>query len=344
MSSKEQNYKIAKMIAVNPFWRMDYFPKYFSDGFTISFPFAPPGMPNYYDVWEAERCFSWLNRTIRTWEVELEEFYSTPDENQFWAIGNCKGKVYWGDQNGTYESKYVMRIECSEGKINFIKGVVEPIRMLKAAGLDVPVFNKGIDHPAVDEYLSSHPEAKQIREAKVFIDPSKSEKVVDMNPAQVEQRRQNNLLESACGIKREEYRRLTTANPKFKGAAWFVPDNRPWAQSPEPVLINDNRQPPKDAQIRIHAWIKASSPWMYRDTRSTFYPTDDEHTWFMEMYSHGPSSWYGNKCEHGHYHQPYFMIFRFDDAGRMLHRAEILNPVYKYASANITLPSFPYYL
>lgn len=344
MSVKEHNREIARLIASVPFWRAEYFPKLFTESFTISFPTAPPGMPNYFDVWEAERCFEWLNRTVKTWNVTCEEFYSTPDENQFWAIGWCEGDVFWGDQDGHYESKYIMRVEMKDGKVDHIKGAIEPIRMLKAAGLDVPVFHKGIESPKVDEYLAAHPEARTKREAKVFVDPSKSAAEVDMDPEIVEERRRNNLLESCCGVKREEARRLTTANPAFSGAAWFVPDDRPWADPPTPVMINNNREPPEEAQIRIHAWIKAGSPWMYRDTRSKLFPTDDPHVWFAEMHSHGPACWYGNNCDHGHYHQPYFLIFRFDDAGRMLHRAEILNPVYKYNSANVTLPSFPYYL
>ena len=344
MADKIYNRELAQKIASVPFWRLEYFPRYFTEEFTMDFPAAPPGMPNHFDIWEAERCFEWLNRTVKNWRVQLEEFYSTPDPEQFWAIGSCGGEVFWGDQDGTYESKYIMRLELKDGKIHYIKCMVEPIRMLKAAGLKVPVFHKGIEEPAVDEYLCLHPEARKHREAKVYKDPSESELVVDQNPESVKIRRENNLKESACGVLREEYRRLTTANPEFAGAAWFVPDDRPWSDSPEPVMITDNKEPPREAQIRTHAWLKSSSPWMYRDTRSRFYPTDDEHVWFVEMNSHGPARWHGNGCDHGHYHQPYFLIIKFDDAGRMIHRAEILAPVNKYASVNVSLPSFPYYL
>ena len=65
-------------------------------------------------------------------------------------------------------------------------------------------------------------------------------------------------------MEREKYRRLTTANPGFTGAAWFVPDDRPWSEAPDPVMVTDNKEPPREAQIRIHAWLKSSSPWMYR--------------------------------------------------------------------------------
>lgn len=344
MTTKEKNAQVARLIAEVPFWAPEYFPKYFTDDFTMIFPFAPPGMPNYFDEWEAECCFEWMNRTVKRWTMTNEEFYPTPDENQFWAVGSCEGDVFWGDQDGHYESKYVMRIEMRDGKIRFIKGVIEPIRMLKAAGLDVPNFHKGIEHPAVDAYLEAHPEAKTKKEAKVYKDPSESDEEVDMSPEAVRERLENNLNESACGVRREEYRKLTTANPAFRGAAWFVPDDRPWRIPPEPAMINNNREPPEDVQVRVHGWIKASSPWMYRDTRNKIFPTDDPSVYFMEMHSKGPASWYGNNCEHGHYHQPYIMIFKFDEAGRMLYRAEILNPVYKYAGANVTLPAFPYCL
>ena len=344
MADKSYNMVLARRIASNAFWRHEYFPAYFTENFTMEFPTAPPGMPNYFSVWETERCFEWLNRTVRTWSVELEEFYSTPDPEQFWAIGYCRGDVYWGNNNGCYESKYIMRIEMKDGKVNFIKGMIEPIRMLKAAGRSVPPLHKGIEDPRVDEYLAAHPEARKNKEAKVFVDPSRSEASVDMSPEAINLRRANNLKESACGVEREKYRRLTTANPGFTGAAWFVPDDRPWADPPEPVMINDNKRPPEEAQMRIHAWLKSSSPWMYRDPRSVIYFTDDEHVCFVEMNSHGPARWHGNDCDNGHYHQPYLLIIKFDDAGRMVHRAEILNPVYKYFSVNLNIPSFPYYL
>lgn len=344
MANKPYNMELAQRIASVPFWRPEYFPEYFTEDFTMQFPSAPPGMPNYFDVWESERCFEWLNRTVRTWSATLTEFYSTPSPEQFWAIGSCEGDVLWGNNEGHYESKYIMRIEIKDGKVNFIKGMIEPIRMLKAAGLDVPPLHKGIEDSRVDEYLEAHPEARKNKEAKVFIDPTESEVQIDMNPEAVETRRANNLKESACGVEREKYRRLTTANPDFTGAAWFVPDDRPWADSPEPVMINDNKEPPREAQIRIHAWLKSSSPWMYRDTRSVVYFTDDAHVCFVEMNSHGPARWHGNGCDNGHYHQPYLLIVKFDDAGRMVHRAEILNPLYKYSSVNLSIPSFPYYL
>ncbi len=344
MDDKIHNREIAEKIATVPFWRQEYFPKYFSEQFTMDFPSAPPGMPNHYDVWEAERCFEWLNRTIRSWDSRLEEFYAAPDREQFWAIGYCSAEVYWGEQEGHYESKFIMRLEMKEGKINYIKGMIEPIRMLKAAGLRVPGFHKGIEDSRVDEYLEAHPEARNNREAKVYVDPSESDAEVDMSPELVESRIKNNLKESACGVEREKYRRLTTANPGFTGAAWFVPDDRPWSEAPDPVMVTDNKEPPREAQIRIHAWLKSSSPWMYRDTRSKIYPTEDKHVYFVEMNSHGPARWHGNGCDHGHYHQPYFLIIKFDDAGRMTHRAEILSPLNKYASVNCSLPSFPYYL
>lgn len=74
MDDKIHNREIAEKIASVPFWRQEYFPKYFSEQFTMDFPSAPPGMPNHYDVWEAERCFEWLNRTIRAGTADWKNF------------------------------------------------------------------------------------------------------------------------------------------------------------------------------------------------------------------------------------------------------------------------------
>ena len=54
---KEINARTAKLIAESAFWNGPIFTKYFTDDFTMDIPSAPPGMPNHYSTWEAERCF-----------------------------------------------------------------------------------------------------------------------------------------------------------------------------------------------------------------------------------------------------------------------------------------------
>lgn len=347
MTEKEYNASVARKILSAPFWRAAYFPEYFTESFTMDFPCAPPGMPNHFSVWESERCFEWLNRTVKSWETHLEEFYSTPDPNQFWAIGTCRGEVFWGEQDGIFQSKYFARVEFQNGRINYMKGWMDTLAFLRAAGLSYKTIIKHFEDSRVDFFLKNTPKRFKQAEEKKGLSENPYDGL-DMSREAVEKRLRDNLLQNVCGIERETYRKLESFHPDYRRGAWFIPDKQPWATVDDLDLsihrsTDLEKGVPAEVRPRIFAWVKASSPWMYRDTRGNNYPTDDEHVFFAEMYSHGPSTWIGNRCDHGHYHQEYLMYMKFDDAGRELIRDEIISPLYKFLSANIALPSFPYY-
>lgn len=339
MTEKEMNASVARKIASAPFWRAAYFPEYFTETFTMDFPSAPPGMPNHFSVWESERCFEWLNRTVKSWEINLEEFYTTPDPHQFWAVGTCRGKVFWADRDGLFQSKYFVRVECREGRVNYMKGWMDTLAFLRAAGLPFKTIVKHLDDPQVNVFLRHTP--KRFKQEK-------KEDSLDLGPEASEKRLQDNLQQNVCGVERETYRQRETFHPDYRRGAWFIPDRQPWA-SVDDLELSIHRSTdleksiPAEIKPRVFAWVKASSPWMYRDTRGMNYPTDDPHVYFAEMYSRGPSNWIGNQCSRGHYHQEYLMYMVFDDAGRELIRDEIICPLNKFTSANLSLPSFPYY-
>lgn len=298
----------------------------------MEFPFAPPGMPTYFSVWETERCFEWLNRTVKRWSAEETAFYGTPDPEQFWAIGRCHAEVLWGGQEGTMESQYFLRLQMREGRAAALKLWTDPLFMLRAAGREVPVFRMDIHDEKVDEYLASHP-------AK----PAAAEPPLNHDPEAREARIRANLDTNRCGAEREKYRALETNAPAFSGGVWFVPKEMDGiAHLHTPQRLEGGDFPPELAG-RCFAWTKASSPWMYRDTRSVIYPTENPRFYFAELNGHGPGRWRGNGADDGHYHQPYLMLIELDEEGRLLRRDEILNPVNKYNSVNLTLPSFPYY-
>ncbi|MCC8138688.1 MAG: PhzA/PhzB family protein [Lachnospiraceae bacterium] len=327
------------MAAAAPFWRHEYFPEYFAENFTMDIPFAPPGMPQHFDVWESERCFEWLNRTVRSWTVEPEEFYTTPDPGRFWAVGRFAGEVLWGKEPGKFRSKFFIRLDAHEGKIDYIKLWTDPLALLRAAGRDVPVFRMDLYDEKVEEYLEQHP-PKTVAHAKAAGDDDEG---LDMSAEAVEKRRRLNLETNFCGIEREKYRSLETVNPDFSGGVWFIPHEMDEVIPCRTEQKLDGKDFPPEIAARGNAWTKSSSPWMYRDRRGELFPTDDENVYFAEMHGHGPGRWRGNHCDDGHYHQPYLMVLKFDRAGRMLVRDEVLNPVNKYNCVNISLPSFPYY-
>lgn len=341
---KELNEKTARLVASSAFWNGEIFCKYFTDDFTMDIPTAPIGMPNHYSTWEAERCFEWLNRSVRKWISEIIEFYPTPDPNVFWVHGKHIGDVFWGEQDGHLESDFFMRIEFRNGKVSYLNWRFHAWAWLMAAGkryhshiTKLPVledgtvdeYNKGflIDKtdPDILEYLN-HPTFGEIpvgQKAEEFDDSRES----------IESRRQINIYQFASGAFRNDYRKLETLNENYKKFAYFVGD--PY---PDENGINDSDNDPV-----MFAWNKVCSPWMYRDPRSKFYPTDDPNVVFVEMNAHGPGCWRANGVTIGHYKQDYLVRLILDDLGRLVRFEEIANPVNGLNSTASEIENFPYY-
>ncbi len=353
MTQKEKNTGVARELFSNAFWRGEYFPRYFSESFAMEFPSAPPGMPNYFCTWEAERCFEWLNRTVMSWSVDLQEFYPTPDENQFWAVGICRGDVYWGKDPGHFQTKFFARMEFEDGKVRYMKGWMDSLAFLYAANLEVPKIEKKVSDPRIDEWLENTPARWVADKREKTVKTDDPYEGLDMSEEAIQKHLKDNLDAYVSGIEREKYRsELESYSGDFKGCGWFIPDYKPWSSLPRVDYSIANNSDPKyqkkdaeslEAKRREHAWVKVSSPWMYRDTRGNIYPTDGGEVYFIERMSNGPSLWVGNGFENGHYHQQYLMILHVDKAGRVSKREEVLCPQYKYASTAISLPSFPYY-
>lgn len=333
MILKEYNTKIAKIIASSPFWNPEIFCKYFADDFTMEFPSAPPGMPNYFSTWESERCFEWLNRTVKSWKVDLEAFFTTPDPNQFWAIGFCGGDVHWGSQDGHLWTRFFLKIEMRDAKVHFLKAYADGIEMLKAAGKEVDELKDDYTHPKVLRYFEDHPEIRALKKPEIDND-------IDASVDAVRKRLETNLNQFVCGVERDKYRSLEVRGQNYFAAAIFGagPAN---SKTLEPVgEMNSTGRP---TSIERFAWNKASSPWMYRDPRSKIFPTDDRHVFFVEMNAHGPGCWLGNGTENGHYRQSYLLYLKFDDLGRILVYDEIMSYVGQANAAAIRIPNFPYY-
>lgn len=342
MLYKERNAKIARLVANSPFWNNQIFCRYFADDFTMDIPNAPLGMPNHYDTWEAERCFEWLNRTVRKWESEIVKFYPTPDANVFWIQGNQKGDVFWGENDGKLDTEFFMRIEFRCGKVSYISWRFHTWSWLAAAGkrYHTHVRNLPVDENGkVDEYnkgfliTPDDPDIQAYYDNPAFgiIPHGKAEVKIDDSKEAIYQRRQINIYQFASGVERDEYRHKEVLSENYKKQAYFV-----GGISPEEQMDSDN-------DPILFAWNKVCSPWMTRDPRSQFYPTDDPNVYFVEMKAHGPGCWRANGVKVGHYKQDYLVRITLDDMGRLVRFEEIANPINGLNSTGAQIDNFPYY-
>lgn len=332
MTQREQNRKTALLIANNPFWKTELFTKYYAADFTMDIPTAPPGMPSRYNTWEAERCFAWLNWSVRKWQVTLKEFYGSPAESfdTYWAIGRIHADVCWGEHNGIFESDSYMKICFKNGKVNYLSWRMDPVAMLLAAGRKRPSFD-------VEQVVTTY-DFSDVKPWKSLYTYHQEYSLPSQgNDDQgIKERLFYNLEQHRCGIEREKYRQCETQTEDYQGDGYFIPQQQ-----------CDAAEAHKDEWVGgrpiVLAWVKASSPWMYRDPRNKVYATDDAHIYFAEMNNHGPGCWIGVGQPNGHYHQDYLVYIRVDEYGRICEWKEILNAVNIFNSSAIVMESFPYY-
>ena len=105
MPNIEKRRKTAEKVAGTAFFKADLFAACYADEITMDVPSAPPGMPNHFDTWDTERCFEWLNRTVRRWDSEVKEFYGkipilfTPSKNFSSYTSLLLGGKTYGNNN-----------------------------------------------------------------------------------------------------------------------------------------------------------------------------------------------------------------------------------------------------
>lgn len=338
-TQKELNMETAKKVAGSAFWNGEIFTRYFAADFTMDIPSAPPGMPNHYSTWEAERCFEWLNRSVRKWESKIVKLYPTPDPDLFWVEGVQKGETFWGNHDGQLETEFFLKMQFHNGQISYLNWRFHTWTWMIAAGkrvhghrISLPVDENGqvdefdrdflinVEDPDIQDYL---------RNPSFGVVPKPEETELDLSPEAVYARRQINIYQFACGYDREKYRQIEVLNPDYHKFAYFT------------GMPYEKQHSPEDE--RFFAWNKVCSPWMYRDPRSRFYPTDDPNVVFVEMNAHGPGCWRAGTGKVGHYKQDYLVRLILDDQGRLLRFEEVAAPANGLNSSATEMPSFPYY-
>lgn len=306
-----------KRVVVSPYWEPEE-KELLREDFVLDFLNAPPGMPQHMEGFGLFIFKSWMCRTVKRWEVELEQLHETPGKDLFWAIGKVRAQVYWGGRDGVLDTPFIMKIEMKDGKVRRISQMMDPLKFLEAAGREVPVFRMDLYHERVEQAL------KEAREPE---DAGAEE--LDMSPEAIEKRRYNNLYSFTAGDYLEEMPKLQTVAPDAGNRVIFLPPEM------EPYY-------PPEMIPRVEMWTHLSCPSLTFYHEGAWYPTEDPNLFFAEYACYGDTEWLGNGVS-GHYQNSYFYLIRLDDAGRMAYWEEYLNSINKFNSINVSIPSFPYY-
>lgn len=314
---KAANRAIVDLYLNQEYWQPDY-NRLFAEDFVLDLPSAPPGMPQHLDAFDARQYRQWLSRTVTHYQSDVQEVYGTPDPNLFWAVREVRCDVTWGRSPGQFSSRIFSRIELRDGKLSYIKNNWNPLAFLYAVHAQVPIFRMDLEDPRLDEFIRTHPAAAPAPEQQL-----------DSSPEAVRRRIQNNLDAFRCGDYFYALEHIATFAPNHDSKVWFLPPEMKESYPPEMME-------------RVEAWTSVSCPKIDFDPAGEYWATDDPHVYFCEYMCWGDVDWVGNNTP-GHYRNRYFYILRFDDLGRIACCEEVLNPINKFNSIGVSIPSFPYY-
>ena len=317
--NKEANKKKMEVYMTENFWEPAY-DDLFSEDIIVDILTAPPGMPQHLDAFDYKQYRGWLARTTSNVKTEVQEYYGTPDPNVFWGIRDLSADVKWCKEPGKFSSKIFCRVEFKKGKICYIKINWNPLHFLYAIHAEVPVFRMDLQNPRVEDFLKKNPPAEEAKE----------EEKLDASPEAVAKRIQANL---EAFMRPDYFDALTNQAvfaPNHESKVWFLP---PEMKESYPAEMMD----------RVEAWTTLSCPAIDFDEAGSYWATDDPHVYFAEYMCYGKVDWIGNDAPGAHYRNRYFYVIRFDDLGRIAGCEEVLNPINKFNSIGVSIPTFPYY-
>ena len=308
-----ENYKAAEKMMSSPWWQPEY-EDLFDPAFTVDMPFAPPGMDQHLGIGQLLPHKEWLNRTVKNWYVKDMKVYGPRDpfSDKYIVIRRAGGDVHWGGRDGHFESRMTTLLSIKNGKICYMKEWFNPLEFLKAAGLGVPAFRQNMDR-------EGHPQPEPVKLEDMGL---------ELTEEAASKRAQNNVL-SFITLDSKAAAKKRISSPDFRHAVWNAP----------PDMMEE--YPVEDLEA-FDAWVWASitGPWAGHPDMIP-YATDDPHFYFLEAGGYGQVEWVGNYAKGG-YGNRYIKYIEIDDNGLLARWDENLNPISKFNSINIPLPTFPY--
>lgn len=300
-----------------PYWEKKY-ADLFAPDCAIEVPNAPPGMPQYFSSVDRPVHFDWLERTTKNWEFTEVLAYGAPEETDiFWLMRKGTCLAGWGGhKDQPFYSRFLVKLTIKDGLITAIKELFDPFAFLRAACIIPPVFPMVID-----------PEAAE-RERPI-IEAKRNAVFECHDPEDVcEARKQRSLDALRCHRIDPAYADAMPEAPNIDGAFFFAPPGMDEDCTP-------HRQPG-----HLDWLAKSEVESGYSSDLFPVYATADPDVYFDETSYHGLMHWPGNP--QGRYRNTYVDRIVFDH-GYIKEFSEFLNPINKFNSINVSIPSFPYY-
>mgnify|MGYP002623980557 CR=1 FL=1 len=313
------NRPVVQEFITGEFWSKEYADRV-TDDFTVLFTNAPPGMPQFFEGAALKICAHWLRRTVKNWKVTVDEAYNVKGDDLVWLVGSCSADTFWGNVEGAFASKIIVKARVKDGKLSHMRLMLDPLAFHRAAKIKYPIFPVDLWDPSVEAFL------EQQRNAPAPAVPTE----LDMSPEAIAARIDAML---DCFRDKKCFAPLAEVeySPEYVGDVWFLPPQVCGPHSPEKLER-------MEAWSAVSCTVKGEDIWCH----STEYALEeDSKLFFVELEGLGKVAWVGNE-ESGYYRNQYVLRLSVDDAGRFASMIEMLNPINKYNSINTSVPTFPY--
>ncbi len=304
-------------LAAAPYWELEY-AGMFADDCELELPYAPPGMPQYINAIDRPVHFKWLARTTRNWQfTEIQPYGAPEDSDIFWLMRKGSCKASWGGQkNMDFYSRYIIKATIVDGKIHCLKELSDPLAYLKAAGRELPVFPMIIDPAAA------------VREQPLIDSKRNAVFSCDDSPEVCEARKQRTLDALRYHRIDPAWADAVKEAPNIDGALFFAPAD-----------MTEDCTPHRQAGHLD--WLEKSEvDANFASNEFPVYATGDPNVFFDECSYNGVFHWVGSP--QGGYRNVYIDRYVFDH-GYLVEYSEALNPINKFNSINVSIPSFPYF-
>jgi ketosteroid isomerase-like protein len=302
--TQDNNYNIVERFINSNFWLSGY-EDYYSDDFIADMPFAPPGMYQHFENRFEYFTFNlWLRRSLKSWKLDGQpRIFQTTDPNQFWTIRSWSGEVFWAGRDGWFSNEFISFIVVKAGKIAYLKDYCDPLGFYKAMSVQIPMFD---------------------------YDPPQSARCARM-PLNVKSQFDE---ETNYGRALAQFSNpMEVLDGDESVYAYDVVETCPYAPLTMPKVYTGEA-------------FDTQTAWMLRDVvewtvnpRPKVFLTPNPDIFIVETCGYGSTRW--SKTP-GHYTNREIMLIELE-AGKVKRFRVYFNPIHKFSSLNISLPSFPYF-
>ena len=311
----EEKLLVEKLVA--PPWWDENCEDLYSPDFALEMPFAPPGVAQYPCAGQLWGHKQWLRKTVREWKTSLERIFAPADpaSGVYFAVYTAEAKVHWGGVDGEYKSRTIDRFTIRDGKVVNLRKWFNPLEWLRAAGRELPLFQVEIPWDDVPKYRAARLE----REAQPF--------TFDPSPEAAKARMAQNVTAFCASTSAENHKTFDHPTNYDRTVYWLPPVMKEHVEG--------------DEVDQMEAWTWASMhDWKLMED-AVAYPTEDPLCFFFETGGYGDVSWLGNHS-HGGYQNRYIKYMEMDENGFIIKYGEYVNPINKFNSINVSIPTFPW--